>query len=97
MPVLEAVPPVTALAADVPPTEAMPSTEAALVAAEPTGASLGMPKEPPTMPGPSNVVYNVQHLPEDQVGAAKGAMVQAELMAGEAKKEIGRAACRERV
>ena len=38
------------------------------------------------MPGPSNVEYNVQRLPEDQVGAAKGAMVQAELMAGEAKK-----------
>ena len=38
------------------------------------------------MPGPSNVEYNVWSLPEDQVGAAKGAMVQAELMAGEAKK-----------
>ena len=38
------------------------------------------------MPGPSNVEFNVQRLPEDQVGAAKGAMVQAELMAGEAKK-----------
>ena len=37
-------------------------------------------------PGPSTVEYNVQRLPEDQVGAAKGAMVQAELMAGEAKK-----------
>ncbi|KAI5002897.1 hypothetical protein ZWY2020_027547 [Hordeum vulgare] len=86
VPVLEAAPPVTALAADVPPTEAMPSTETALVAAESTGAGLGMPKEPSTMPGPSNVEYNVQHLPEDQVGAAKGAMVQAELMAGEAKK-----------
>ncbi|KAI4991548.1 hypothetical protein ZWY2020_039934 [Hordeum vulgare] len=45
-----------------------------------------MPKEPPTMPGPSNVEYNVQRLPEDQMGAAKGAMVQAQLMAGEAKK-----------
>ncbi|KAI4999745.1 hypothetical protein ZWY2020_004334 [Hordeum vulgare] len=45
-----------------------------------------MPKEPPTMPGPSNVEFNIEHLPEDQVGAAKGAMVQAELMAGEAKK-----------
>ncbi|KAI5022373.1 hypothetical protein ZWY2020_059103 [Hordeum vulgare] len=60
-------------------------TEAGLVL-EPTGAGLGMPKEPPTMPGPSNVEYDVQRLPEDQVGAAKGAMVQAELMAGEAKK-----------
>ncbi len=38
------------------------------------------------MPGPSNAGFNVQRLPEDQVGAAKGAMVQAELMAGEAKK-----------
>ena len=85
-PVLEAVPPVTALAADVPPIEAMSPTEEALVAAEPTGAGLGMPKELPTMQGPSNVEFNVQRLPEDQVGAAKGAMVQAELMAGEAKK-----------
>ncbi|KAI5006365.1 hypothetical protein ZWY2020_033608 [Hordeum vulgare] len=58
----------------------------ALVVAEPTGTGLGMPKEPPTMPGPSNVEFNIEHLPEDQVGAAKGAMVQAELMAGEAKK-----------
>ncbi|KAI5011923.1 hypothetical protein ZWY2020_024057 [Hordeum vulgare] len=91
-PVLEAVPSVTALVADVPPTEAMPPiemvspTEMALVATEPTGAGLGMPKELPTMPGPSNVEFNVERLPEDQVGAAKGAMVQAELMAGEAKK-----------
>ena len=38
------------------------------------------------MPGPSNVGFNVQRLPEDQVGAAKGAMVQAELMAGEASR-----------
>ena len=38
------------------------------------------------MPGLSNIEFNVQRLPEDQVGAAKGAMVQAELMAGEAKK-----------
>ncbi|KAI5008326.1 hypothetical protein ZWY2020_009374 [Hordeum vulgare] len=53
---------------------------------EPTGAGLGMPKESPMMPGPSTVQYNVQRLPEDQVGAAKGAMVQAELMAGEAKR-----------
>ncbi|KAI5015257.1 hypothetical protein ZWY2020_056647 [Hordeum vulgare] len=88
VPVLEDVLPVIGLAADVPPTEAMPSTETALVAAELTGVGLGMPKEPPTMPGPgpSTVEYNVQRLPEDQVGAAKGAMVQAELMAGEAKK-----------
>ena len=85
-PVLEAAPPVTALAADVLPTEAMPPTETALVADEPTGAGLGMPQELPTMPGSSNVEFNIQRLPEEQVGAAKGAMVQAELMAGEAKK-----------
>ena len=72
VPVLEAVPPVIALVADVPPTEAMPSTETALVAAGPTTAGLGMPKEPPTMPGPSTVEYNVQRLPEDQVGADGG-------------------------
>ncbi|KAI4981280.1 hypothetical protein ZWY2020_021765 [Hordeum vulgare] len=69
-----------------PPIEAMPPTEEALVGAEPTGTGLGMPKELRTMPGPSNVEFNIEHLPEDQVGAAKGAMVQAELMAGEAKK-----------
>ena len=85
-PVLEAAPPVTALAADVLPTKAMPPTETTLVADEPTGAGLGMPQELPTMPGSSNVEFNIQRLPEEQVGAAKGAMVQAELMAGEAKK-----------
>ncbi|KAI5002690.1 hypothetical protein ZWY2020_027340 [Hordeum vulgare] len=84
--VLEVVPPVTTLAMNAPPTEVIPSTETALIAAGPTGAGLGMPKEPPMMPGPSTVEYNVQRLPEDQVGAAKGAMVQAELMVGEAKK-----------
>ena len=85
-PVLEAAPPVAALAADVLPTEALPPTEPALVVEEPTGADLGMPQELPTMPGSSNVEFNIQRLPEEQVGAAKGAMVQAELMAGEAKK-----------
>ena len=63
-PVLEAAPPVTARAV-VPPTKAMPPTEEALVAAEPTGTGLGMPKELPTMPGPSNVEFNIEHLPED--------------------------------
>ncbi|KAI5022592.1 hypothetical protein ZWY2020_059322, partial [Hordeum vulgare] len=53
---------------------------------ERTCVGLGMPKELPTMPDPSNVGFNVQRLPEDQVGAAKGAMVQADLVAGEAKK-----------
>ena len=85
-PVLEAAPPVTALAADVLPTEATLPTETALVADEPTGAGLGMPQELPTMPGSSNVEFNIQRLPEEQVGAAKGAMVQAELMAGEDKR-----------
>ena len=85
-PVLEAAPHVAALAADVLPTEALPLTESALVVEEPTGADLGMPQELPTMPGSSNVEFNIQRLPEEQVGAAKGAMVQAELMAGEAKR-----------
>uniref|UniRef100_A0A8I6XH90 Uncharacterized protein n=1 Tax=Hordeum vulgare subsp. vulgare TaxID=112509 RepID=A0A8I6XH90_HORVV len=79
-PVLEAAPPVAALAADVPP------TEPALVVEVPTGTDLGMPQELPTMPGSSNVEFNIQRLLEEQVGAAKGAMVQAELMAGEAKR-----------
>ena len=79
-PVLEAAPPIAALAADVPP------TEPAMVVEVPTGADLGMPLELPTMPGSSNVEFNIQRLPEEQVGAAKGAKVQAELMAGEAKR-----------
>uniref|UniRef100_A0A8I7B5J3 Uncharacterized protein n=1 Tax=Hordeum vulgare subsp. vulgare TaxID=112509 RepID=A0A8I7B5J3_HORVV len=79
-PVLEAAPPVAALAADVPP------TEPALVVEVPTGTDLGMPQELPTMPGSSNVEFNIQRLPEEQVGPAKGAMVQAELMAGESKR-----------
>ena len=85
-PILEVVPLVAALAADVLPTEALPPIEPALVVEEPTGADLGMPQELPTMPGSSNVEFNIQRLPEEQVGAAKGAMVQAELMAGEAKR-----------
>ncbi|KAI5005922.1 hypothetical protein ZWY2020_033165 [Hordeum vulgare] len=85
VPVLEAVPSATTPAMDAPPTETMPSTETTLIAAEPTGAGLGMPKESLVVPGPSTVQYDAQHLPEDRVGAAKGAMVQAELMAGAAK------------
>ena len=85
-PVLEAPPPVAALAADVLPTEALPQTEPVLVDEEPTGADLGMPQELPTIPGSSKAEFSIQRLPEEQVGAAKGAMVQAELMAGEAKR-----------
>ena len=68
-----------------PPIETMSSTEAVSLAAEPTGAGLGMPKESSVVPGPSTVQYDARHLPEDQVGAAKEAMVQVELMAGDAK------------
>uniref|UniRef100_A0A8I6X5A6 Uncharacterized protein n=1 Tax=Hordeum vulgare subsp. vulgare TaxID=112509 RepID=A0A8I6X5A6_HORVV len=85
-PVLEAAPPVATLAANVPPIEALPPTEPALVVEVPTGANLGMPPELPTMPGSSNVEFNIERLPEEQVGAAKGAMVQAKLLAGEAKR-----------
>ena len=46
---------------------------------------LGIPRAPSAMPGPSTVHYDARHLPEDQVGAAKDAMVQVELMVGEAK------------
>ncbi|KAI4966997.1 hypothetical protein ZWY2020_034475 [Hordeum vulgare] len=63
----------------------MPPTETVLLAAEPTGAELGMPKESSIVPGPSTVQYDARHLPEDQVGAAKDAMVQVELMVGDAK------------
>ena len=85
-PVLEAAPPAAALAADGLPTEALPPTEPTLVVEVPTGADLGMPQDLPTMPGSSNAEFNIRRLPEEQVGAAKGAMVQAELMAGEAKR-----------
>ncbi|KAI4973091.1 hypothetical protein ZWY2020_028799 [Hordeum vulgare] len=49
-PVLEAVPSVTTPAMDAPPTEMMPSTDTALIIAEPTGAGLGMPKESLVVP-----------------------------------------------
>ncbi|KAI5011903.1 hypothetical protein ZWY2020_024037 [Hordeum vulgare] len=84
-PVLEAVPSAVGPATDAPPTETMPSTETVSFAAEPTGVGLGMPKDSPVVPGPSTVQYDARHLPEDQVGAAKEAMVQAELMVGDAK------------
>ena len=67
-------------------TEVLPLTEPTPVVEVPTGADLGMPQELPTMPGSSNDEFNIRRLPEEQVGAAKGAMVQAELMAGEAKR-----------
>ena len=86
VPVLEVAPSVTTPAMDAPPTEMMPSTETALIAAEPTGAGLGMPNESLVVPGPSTVQFDAQRLPEDQVGAAKRAMVQAQLMAGDAKR-----------
>ncbi|KAI4992052.1 hypothetical protein ZWY2020_041915 [Hordeum vulgare] len=63
----------------------MQPTETVLLAAEPTGVELGMPKESSVVPGPSTVQYDTRHLPEDQVGAAKDAMVQVELMVGDAK------------
>ncbi|KAI4979582.1 hypothetical protein ZWY2020_016335 [Hordeum vulgare] len=79
-PVLEAVPSAAAPATDAPPTETMSSTETVSLAAEPTGEGVGIPKESPVVPVPSTVQYDARHLPEDQVGAAKEAMVQAELM-----------------
>ena len=85
-PVLEAAPPAAALAADVLPTEVLPPTEPVLVEEEPTGAGLGMPQEPPAIPGSSHAEFSIQRLSEEQVGAAKGAMVQGELMTREAKR-----------
>ncbi|KAI5018694.1 hypothetical protein ZWY2020_043582 [Hordeum vulgare] len=58
----------------------VPPTETVDLMVEPTGAQLGMPREPSAMPGPSAVQYDARRLPEDQVGAAKDAMVQVELM-----------------
>ena len=85
-PVLEAAPPAAAPAADAPPTEVPPPTEPVPVGEEPTGANLGMPQDLPTIPGSSNVEFSIRCVLEEQVGAAKGAMVQAELMTGEAKR-----------
>ncbi|KAI4969203.1 hypothetical protein ZWY2020_000117 [Hordeum vulgare] len=85
-PVSEAAPPAATPAADAPPTEAPPPTEPVPVGEEPTGANLGMPQELPTIPGSSNAEFSIRCVLEEQVGAAKGAMVQAELMAGEAKR-----------
>ncbi|KAI4976691.1 hypothetical protein ZWY2020_050298 [Hordeum vulgare] len=73
------------------PAMSVPPTETVVFTAEPIGAQLGMPRElgisraPSTTPGPSTVQYDARRLPEDQVGAAKDAMVQVELMVGEAK------------
>ena len=91
-PVLEAALPAAAPAANAPPTEVPlptevpPPTEPVPVGEEPTGANLGMPQELPTIPGSSNVEFSIRCVPEEQVGAAKGAMIQAELMTREAKK-----------
>uniref|UniRef100_A0A8I6WRF1 Uncharacterized protein n=1 Tax=Hordeum vulgare subsp. vulgare TaxID=112509 RepID=A0A8I6WRF1_HORVV len=73
------------------PAMSVPPTETVAFTAEPTGAELRMPRElempraPSAMPCPSTVHYDARRLPEDQVGAAKDAMVQVELMVGEAK------------
>ena len=84
-PVLEVVPSTAAPTMNVPPTETVPSTETVALTAEPTGAELGMPREPSVAPGPSAVQYDARRLPEDQVGAAKDTMVQVELMVGDTK------------
>ncbi|KAI5021673.1 hypothetical protein ZWY2020_058403 [Hordeum vulgare] len=90
-PILEVVPSAAAPTTSVPPTETMPPTETVPptemvpLAAEPTGAELGMPKESSVVPGPSTFQYDARHFPDDQVGAAKEAMVQVELMVGDAK------------
>ncbi|KAI4984364.1 hypothetical protein ZWY2020_057715 [Hordeum vulgare] len=67
------------------PAMSVPPTETVALTAEPTGAELGMPSEPSATPGPSAIQYDARLLPEDQVGAAKDAMVQVELMVGDAK------------
>ena len=85
-PVLEATPPAAAPATNAPPTEVPPPTEPVPVGEEPTGANLGMPHELSTIPGSSNAEFSIRRVPEEQVGAAKGAMIQVELMAGEAKR-----------
>uniref|UniRef100_A0A8I6Y0F4 Uncharacterized protein n=1 Tax=Hordeum vulgare subsp. vulgare TaxID=112509 RepID=A0A8I6Y0F4_HORVV len=91
-PVLEAALPAAAPAANAPPTEMPPPTEVppptepVPVGEEPTGANLGMHHELSTIPGSSNAEFSIRHVPEEQVGAAKGAMIQVELMAGEAKR-----------
>ena len=91
-PVLEAALPAAAPAANAPPTEMPPPTEVppptepVPVGEEPTGANLGMPHELSTIPGSSNAEFSIRRVPEEQVGAAKGAMIQVELMAGEAKR-----------
>ena len=66
-PVLEAAPPAAALASDVLPIKVPPPTEPVPVEEEPTGADLGMPREPPTIPGSSNAEFSIQRLPEEQV------------------------------
>ncbi|KAI5006510.1 hypothetical protein ZWY2020_033753 [Hordeum vulgare] len=84
-PVLEVVPSTAAPTMTVAPTERVAPTEMVPLTAGPTGAELGMPKESSVAPGPSTVQYDARHLLEDRVGAAKDAMVQVELMVGDAK------------
>ena len=91
-PVPEAAPPAAAPAADALPNEVPPPTEPALTGEEPTGANLGMNQDLPPIPGSSNAEFNIRCVPEEQVGAVKGTMVQAELMAGEAKRVYDSAA-----
>ncbi|KAI4996725.1 hypothetical protein ZWY2020_052067 [Hordeum vulgare] len=88
-PALATVPGVIQPAAN--PSMSVPPTETVAFTAEPTGAKLGMPREleipraPSAMPDPWSVHYAARRIPEDQVGATKDAMVQVELMVGEAK------------
>lgn len=67
-----------------------PASSTALLTAPPTGSIVvtTVPTAPPlatrvitdAIPTPSILAYSMQHVPEDQTGAAKEAMIQAGLM-----------------
>ncbi|KAI4988673.1 hypothetical protein ZWY2020_035913 [Hordeum vulgare] len=55
----------------------VPPTETVALTAEPTGAELGMPREPSAAPGPSTVQYDARRLPEDQKTCEMGSAYNA--------------------
>ncbi|KAE8797504.1 hypothetical protein D1007_27363 [Hordeum vulgare] len=67
-----------------------PASSTALITAPPIGSNVvtTVPTTPPlvslvttaAIPTPSTLAYSMQHVPEDQTGVAKEAMIQAELM-----------------
>ena len=59
------------------------SSDQPLALTSPAPGSIGQPQAPtppPTSSVPSSIPFSLHHIPEDQVGAAKEAMIQAGVM-----------------